>query len=238
MLEKRLQLNNKGASLATVIVIVSFLTIISTTMLYITSVNYQSKQVDYANKHSFYEAETALDCFKAIVTADSQAAYENAYMTVMSQYASNQAAGDDVRRSIFTKAYIEYLEQIWTQRITDAGEGKMEGAIKALLNSYHVDSALVNCFLDFSMVESGEEAAGFVSDINKGTFILKNIRVRNIEKGYATYVYTCIACNVPEIDWTFTQYQTWSESMNASQAVDWKQVDLEDYIIYVNWKKY
>ena len=62
--------DNRGAAIVTVIVVSAFITIIATTMLYIAGRNYISKQTDYQNKISFYQAEEVLDKLKAYLVEE------------------------------------------------------------------------------------------------------------------------------------------------------------------------
>ena len=54
------KLDNRGSALLIVILVVGFLTILATTLLYISGMNFQIKQADYQNKKNFYTGETGL----------------------------------------------------------------------------------------------------------------------------------------------------------------------------------
>ena len=46
---KKIKSDNRGAAIITVIIVCVFISVIATTMLYITSRNFMTKQVDYQN---------------------------------------------------------------------------------------------------------------------------------------------------------------------------------------------
>ena len=78
-----IQLNNNGSALISVVAVVIFLSVIATTIIYISGKNYQIKANDYQNKNTFYQAEMALDELKGALAADVSEAFKYAYREVM-----------------------------------------------------------------------------------------------------------------------------------------------------------
>lgn len=109
--QSRYRIDNSGSALLTVIVVIMFVTILATTLLYMTSMNYQMKQADYQNKQSFYKCETMLDDLKGRLAKDVSMAFQESYKTVMTQYMTLDATE---RQEAFQKAYIEALKDMWT----------------------------------------------------------------------------------------------------------------------------
>ena len=58
------KLNNDGAALILAILIVMFVTILTTLLLYVSVINYEMKTTDYSTKVSFYGAEEPLEELK------------------------------------------------------------------------------------------------------------------------------------------------------------------------------
>ena len=105
------RIDNNGSALLTVIIVITFITILATTLLYMTSMNYQMKQADYQNKQSFYKCETMLDDLKGRLTRDVSMAFQESYKAVMTQYMTLDATA---RQEEFQKAYMEALKDMWT----------------------------------------------------------------------------------------------------------------------------
>ena len=106
--------DNRGAAIVTVIVVSAFITIIATTMLYIAGRNYISKQTDYQNKISFYQAEEVLDKLKAYLVEDVSDAFEYAYADTMANYVDHK--GTPNVESYYARSYTEKLKKIWDGR--------------------------------------------------------------------------------------------------------------------------
>lgn len=224
MESKSTKLNNKGAALLTVIVVVTFITILATTMMYITSMNYQMKQTDYQNKKSFYKAEEALDTLKAELTKDMSRAFQEAYQEVMVQYAYLE---NDTRKIAFKTAFLDKLKEIWDERKTSAETlGRdLTNVLQDLTPGYE---------RNFISPQAGEEAVSLACD-EEGRFIIQNVRVRYVENGYSSYIKTDIALCVPDLD--LEHNSSSNNAWNLSSA-ERETVVLTDYIIYMNWTKY
>ena len=82
------KLNNSGSAIVTVIVVVAFISILATTILYVSGMNFYMKMTDLHTKESFYEAETALEEIKAFLMTEAAEAGREAYMDVVINYAS------------------------------------------------------------------------------------------------------------------------------------------------------
>ena len=61
----RNKLNNKGSALVTVVIVIAFITILATLILYLSVMNFQMKANDYRTKESFYGAEIPLEEIKS-----------------------------------------------------------------------------------------------------------------------------------------------------------------------------
>lgn len=227
---KRMKLNNAGSALVSVIVVIALLTMIATTMLYITGMNYQMKQTDYLNKKSFYKAEEALDALNAVLVEDMSEAFEEAYTEVMVQYASLE---DDTRQAAFNGAFLDFLYEEWRadKEAAEAAGNTLKDVLVA-----RVPAEYAKYFID---AQPSEEVLDIAIDRDNGRFIIRNIRVRYAENGYSSYICTDIALCVPEFDLTNSgsTNDAWEKPDPAAEP-ERKTVVLRDFIIYMNWSKY
>ena len=225
-----LKLNNKGSAIITTIVVAVFISIIATTMLYITNMNYQMKATDYNSTKSFYNAEEALDSLKAALVKDVSVACEKAYQTVLVEYAMLDG---NSRKEDFNKVYVETLKKIWETRVTAAG-GSWEDAIRTLLiNEYGVDADVANCICaDPEGV--GDTIKIPLEEYNKGQFIISGVKSVYVEDGYSTYIETDFGLLLPEYDMSVDASSTWIGPDVEEREI----VNMSEYVIYLNWNKY
>lgn len=226
--EKRIKLNNEGSALLTVIVVVAFITVLATTMLYITGMNYQMKQTDYQNKKSFYRAEEALDGLKAVLAEDMSDAFQYAYQEVMVQYASLEG---DARQAAFNGAFLDYLETEWTQKEINRAmvSQTLTDELKEMMAAAGYDDRY------FIEPQAEEAPVELYPDRPNGRFVIRNIRVRYAENGYSSFICTDIAFCVPDLD---LEHSSSANNAWTSSSPDRQAVVLTDYIIYMNWTKY
>lgn len=223
---KKQKLNNAGSALLTVIVVVAFITVLATTMLYISGMNFQMKQTDYQNKKSFYKAEEALDELKAeLVSEDMTEAFKYAYQEVMIQYAALEG---DARQAAFNGAFLDKLQEIWINRktVSESTGGTLLDALKAMVPAYEKNFIAPEAGL-------GEADIALVCDRANGRFVVQNVRVRYAENGYSSFICTDIAYCVPDLDLEYSSSTSVSGTLPEREAVV-----LSDYIIFMNWKKY
>lgn len=109
---KYIQLNNSGSALISVVAVAIFLSVIATTIIYISGKNYQIKANDYQNKNTFYQAEMALDELKGALAADVSEAFKYAYREVMPEYVTKESG--DKRNQDFHTIYFDCLYYMWT----------------------------------------------------------------------------------------------------------------------------
>lgn len=228
----KVRINDKGSAIVSVIVVTAFITILATTILYTTGINYRVKANDYQNKQTFYKAEQALDELKAALVDDVSEAYAYAYSEVAAEY-SQLGAGE--RTAEYNRLFVEYLSKLWkdgaSSRVKMAGDDE----VKALKDYFKSKTGLdaEEC-LDYpeGTEPDGTVAADYVvsyddSLASKGQFIIRNVHVKHAENGYITYIRTDIALNAPDYNW------------NAAASTSGDGVlRMSDYVVYMNWTKY
>lgn len=191
--------DSKGSALLTVILFVAFLTILATTLLYITGMNYMIKQADYQNKKNFYTGETALEEIKAGLMEEivSDAANE-AYVNTTKYYVT---AGTGDNRTLeyngyFTKAVGEKLQ-------TKIGTGDWVGYLSSLYtDSTHATLTMTDSTLHVDASGDICDSANYVIEENKGIVTIKGLKMTYInERGLATIISTNLELYAPEVDW-------------------------------------
>ena len=86
LFKKIIKLNNAGSTLVSVIVVVTFLTILATTILYLSGANFIMKSTDRYTKENFYDTETALEEIKTGLALVCSEAAKDAYVDTMVSY--------------------------------------------------------------------------------------------------------------------------------------------------------
>ncbi len=118
---------NKGSAIVSVIVIVSFISIMGTILLYVSGINYQMKVSDYMTKESFYGAEEVVELLRSQIIIDVNAASENAFNEVISDY--SYYSDLSVQLTSFAAGTSEYTNlrkelSLYQKRFTDSFESE------------------------------------------------------------------------------------------------------------------
>jgi hypothetical protein len=228
------RVDNRGAAIVTVLVVVTFITVLGTTMLYIAGQNYQQKQTDYQNKCSFYGAEEALDSLKALLVLDAANAYKAAYEDTSANFI--KLSSKENRIDNYEQKYTDYLKTQWEDRCgfdaSDDDNKKDEKRLKAV-RDYMTDNGIsdevANCIYsvdDYTIATDSTDGA-----LNE--FVIKGIRAKYTSGSYTTFLYTDIAITIPPYEVTVVENSTTTELESAEKRI----VAFTDYIVYMNWRK-
>lgn len=210
--------DNRGSTLLTVLIVAIFISILATTLLYVSGKNYQMKQTDYQNKQNFYEAEAALDELKACVVQDSAAACREAYRAMIVEYSGLSA---DSRKGVFYAAYANALQDIWNDRIADHSMNVCD----AVKNIPGFSTQGQNCIIAVDSV---------AFDTAKGYFLIKGIQASSSTvDGYLTMITTDIYVGAPAFEWSVESSESWADGTEIVQNT----IDLSDYVVFTNWRK-
>lgn len=222
------KLNNRGSALVTVLVVTAFISIIATTLLYITAQNYQMKQTDYQNKQSFYQAEKAIDTLKGLLVEDVQAAYLKAYSDTMNNYL--KLGDQDARQSYYQQHFRDELEAIWDARIAVPVADPDPAATRLnALKTYMTGKgfgAEADCIYSFDGYDP-DAPVQLVDGSTKEQFVVMGVKAKFTSGTYTNFLCTDICLMIPELDLN----DGTSHSANA------EIVPIEDCVIYMNWHK-
>lgn len=232
--KKLLKLNNAGSAIVTVIVVVAFISILATTILYMSGMNYFMKATDLKTKKSFYTAETALEEVKAELTAEVAKASEEAYTYVMINYASSDGYS---RYNLFQNKFFEILNANWeARRVTSPGASAIsyEDMIKLIVDTeYRAGLSLDPAIADAGSIDLSHAAEGYA--------MVKGFKVEYTEDGYTTVISTDFMITVPELNWSVdTSQSTWAvddDDAKKAEKLTRDSVNVTECVEYYNWIK-
>lgn len=249
------KLNNKGSALVTVVIVIAFITILATLILYLSVMNFQMKANDYRTKESFYGAEVPLEEIRVQMAADMSMACERAYVNTMAQY---DVVGDGAARKFaYNGKVLEEIKNIWEKRANkyvDPTTGNITynwaQAIRTSINDSSTDDYCVttgnastvkcadpDCACPYHIIlmdmPSGAERLEFGSE--SATF--HDIKVVYTENGFTSIVITDFCFLVPDYDWSMDTYtSTWVAGTDVSE-LQRTSIDYEKCVVYLNYSK-
>ena len=204
---------NRGFSLFTVIIAVSFIAILGLLVIYISVSNFYMKVTDLKSKDGFYTAERGLEEIKVGLQQDVGTAMSEAFIKVMENYdkedSANQSQSDE-RQERFQDAFIGKLENLLKDIYLEQEkkDGKLYYNIDYLRNDDHLNESHVltdESRESLKLVSAGER---YIEEIkttqnNKEVvtgIILKNLKIIYVDpKGRASIIKTDICLGTPAV---------------------------------------
>lgn len=211
-----IKLNNRGSAIVSVVIITLFVTVLATTLLYVSGQNFKQKQTDYQNKQSFYKAEEALDCLKALLVSYVSEAFEEAYEDTVSNFVL--LGTSEARKSNYQDKFIAKLEELI------GSSYEPETCLEIIYNMMSADYPELA-----SYIYSVDSMGGDISSGEK-IFSIKGIRAKYTLGNYTTFLYTDISIIIPDEGMAIP-------SNTTTSTVDTKTVPFTDYVVYVNWRR-
>lgn len=220
--EHRLKLNNTGAALVTVIVVIAFISVMVTVLLYSSGINTYMKTTDMKIKNNFYSAEIPLEQVRSLLVDMVGDAYEQTYKNAIASYALNASSG--VGNSSFNSEFVGNFQNIWDSR----RGGKEADYIKSVVGSEYS-----------SFIKSTDADIDLEPHETEGYLLLKGIKVCYVEDGYESVIETDYIIKVPEIDMDIKEPQkSWDVgATEQDKAKSRKELDLLTCVNYYNWVK-
>ncbi|MGN8754126.1 type IV pilus modification PilV family protein [Blautia sp. HCP3S3_C4] len=195
--------HNKGFSLFTVLIAVSFVGILGLLVLYIALSNFNMKVTDLKGKDSFYTAERAIEEIRTGLQQDVGDAMSKAYTQVLETYNKNtkleDISLDKQRQSDFEDLFIKEL--VKKLKIT-VSEGDVTG------NENRYSLQYLRNYVDLQIDDSTESLiitnpAGtepVMKSSKKSGVSLKNLKVIYVDpKGRASIIETDIRLKIPDV---------------------------------------
>ncbi len=222
---QNIKLNNQGVALVTVIVIVSFISVLATVVLYTSGINFAMKTTDIKTKMSFYDTETALEQLKAYFTGEASRAFETAYTETLTNY-GNWGNGTG-RESHYKATFFDTLQANLTQELADSGCADMITFLNTKVDPKYA-----------GMITFSPDGTGTydTSKIGEGYVLFKGVQIVYTEDGYTTRITTDFLINLPEQNWAAEYSEKNSVPSNASDILD-LDLKMTDFVKYYNWSK-
>lgn len=239
-------MNNSGSAMLTVILVVGFLTILATTLLYITGMNFQIKQADYRNKKNFYSGEMGLEQIRAKLMEDVSEAGAEAYKKVLVQYVTLGTA--DIRQMEYHREFVDRLikydgtlgaqadDGIWIARLNSYGNNW-----ETFLTSYRTDGTLkLDPALDLNGNGVFETSEVLEPHPDSGIVRIKGLQLTYIDPDtrIATIITTDLDLYAPPVSWEAERSSnTLASGVTVDTAIKRSVVDVSKCVRYTNWVK-
>lgn len=199
------ELNNKGASLITVIITIGFIAILAGTIMMTSLVNFKMKRVNVYAKDTFYSAEQVLDEINIGLQRCISDSLSAAYMDVMQNY--SQYTVEQKRMKMQTN----YYENMWDKLEADSNNKRydvnvLEGFLKATTKWQGPDDAGYGAIIKSTEKNAANEDGrnGIMETYDTG-IVLKDLSVYYKDsKGFISVIKTDIRLAYPELDFTAT----------------------------------
>lgn len=219
---EKCKLNNSGAALVMVIVIISFVSITATIILYMSAMNFYMKTTDMKTKKSFYTGEKAMEEIRSDLMDAASTAFAKAYPAVMSDYSSSDA---DSVQGLLNAAFADEFEKVWKKRtLNNENSTTLPGAddVKNYLTTNVVDSVYA---AGLSVAGEAVSSKTFFKDSTNGVITITRVTlVYSSSDNYMTQISTDFVVKAPQIAFDLS-------------ATDDEPVKLADCVVYSNWVK-
>ena len=214
------KINNQGAALVTVIVVITFISILATVVLYSSGMNFTMKTTDIKTKVNFYDAETAMEQLKSYFAGEASKAFETAYYDTLKNY-GNWGNGNG-RESHFKSAFFSALQSNFSKELTDS-HLSITDFINSKVSAEYAGTITVT-------------GTGYdVSTIGDGYVLFKGVVMEYTKDGYTTRISTDFLINVPDQNWA-AEYSE-KASLPSSDDILNKDLEMTEFVKYYNWTK-
>lgn len=162
--------NNKGFTLASMLIIMLIVSVLAALLLTITVLNVQSKQVDQKSKETFYLAESIVDEIRAGIESELGEALGTAYKEAL----PNLNGNIDQLESDYAKRIVSILFKTYTKKDYTEAYSNNSGYQIDVLQAYLSDKNKDN--IKSVKLSSGDKAYVFVES-NFSKLILKDVHI-------------------------------------------------------------
>lgn len=197
------KLNNKGASLVTVIIVIGFIGILAGVVMMTSLINYKMKRVNVYAKDTFYSAEQVLDEINIGLQRYISDSISVAYTDVMQNFSEYSV---EKKRMVLQT---NYYERMWDKLQSGGTNQKynvavLEGFLKDS-TLWQGDSQTGYGAIVRAVDESGSlSMEGVMSTYDTG-IVLKDLKVYYKDsKGFVSVIQTDIRLTYPELDFAST----------------------------------
>jgi len=143
---KTRKVNNSGSAMIVSIIVLLFVSILATVILYMAGINFRMKKSDLNTRISFYSAETSLETMQTDLVVPLSYALNEGYMSANSKYLD--LGSSDGRRVAFYEATYDSLEELLIKqyggtKIGNSGEHLTDSTlIKNIIHNLTYDNLI------------------------------------------------------------------------------------------------
>ena len=222
---EKLYQDNKGSAMVMIIVIIAFIAILVSVLMFVSFSGYQMRAVDRRGKDNFYTAETVLDEINVGLQGEISGALSKAYSEVMNNFSLYQSA--NARNKALHEIYYKDLkERLWKSSaeqgyysvaklqsyLSAESLGDGDGTRAGFLSGGATYGAIVESNLD-------NIADQYKMEVNNSRLLLKDLKVSYVdENGYISIISTDIRITLPSLN--FSQASALPDLENCSMIVD------------------
>lgn len=217
------KMNNQGAALVTVIVVITFISVLATVILYTSGMNFAMKTTDIKTKISFYDAETAMEQLKAYFAGEASLAFEEAYTDTLKNY-GNWGNGIG-RESHYKDKFFDTLQLNLSAELAASGCADMTEYINTIVSPEYAGLITITGTGSYDTTHVGE-----------GYVLFQGVEICYTENGYTTKLSTDFLVNLPEQNWA-AEYSEKTSLPASAEDVMVKDLKMTDFIKYYNWTK-
>ncbi len=231
------KMNDRGSALLTVVLVVGFLTILATTLLYISGMNFQIKQADYQNKKNFYTGEEALEEIRANLMIDTSNAAVEAYNDITMRFVSLQTK--ELRQLEYNNVFVAKVQEEWDADLLAHGNSWVP-----LLSSYCTGGSDYTLAINdaYDANHDGAFSSAEVLELHPDEGY---VRIRGLQMTYinpttklTTIISTDMDVYAPGIDWSAEgSVVSLPAGVSQQDASRKTEADVSGSVRYANWKK-
>lgn len=224
------KVNNTGSAIVTVLVIVAFMTILATIMLYVSGSNFQMKVADYRTKESFYYAETPVEELREQLVEDVQEAFAKAYTASISEYSGFHGNVEDQYRQLFC----EEMDKIWRTRCgTITGDDvQWKTGIEAVVQP----ATETGGAWTVEVIPTEKSKKGFERGeaAEEGLLILRGVEFTYVSgQGYTSIISTDFCITIPPVNWPSSD----GHGNYGYSSGERSRLNFGGCVNYMNWTK-
>lgn len=203
--------DNRGGAMAMVLVIVAFISILASVLMFVAYSGYQMRLIDRQGKDNFYTAETVLDEINTGLQEEISRALTKAYQQVMVNYALYETA--EKRNAEFYNVYYDELQkalQLDSAHTNQYSVAKLRGYLSGEVlgdgkAGTSPDGSKINFGTYGAIVESNVTPESYTLALKKDGILLKDLKVSYVnQRGYISIISTDIRIALPAANFSQT----------------------------------
>lgn len=209
---KKRGLGDRGSAMVMVIVIIAFVAILASVLMFVSFSGYQMRAADRRTKDNFYTAETVLDEINIGLQGEISEALAMAYSEVMNNFALYRSANarNKALHELYYKELQERLQKSTAEKdyysvdklrtyLSTNSKGDGDGKRETFLSGAATYGAIVESNLEYA---TEPEKYKMVVE-NSSKLVLKDLKVSYVnESGYISIISTDIRISIPSFNFS------------------------------------